>query len=106
MDDLGLGEPAFLVLGALFCSLILWWAFRYGKNWPPAEKIASEPARRWYRWAMLAFVLSMSAAMVLRAARHFDLVSEPVTTALGAVLAMPFFTGALPLIWYRIKHGM
>jgi hypothetical protein len=106
MDEPELGEPAFLVLGALFSALVLWWALWHSQGWPSADKVASEPARRWYRRAMLAFVLSMSAAVVLRTARYLDLVSEPATTAVGAGLAIPFFAGALPLIWYRIKHGM
>jgi hypothetical protein len=106
VDELELGEPAFLVLGSLFSALTLWWALWHGQRWPPPKKIASGPARRWYRRAMLAFVLSMAAAVALRAARYLDLLSGPSTTALGAAVAIPFFAGALPLIWYRVKHGM
>jgi hypothetical protein len=101
-----MSEPALLVLGALFCPLMLWWALRHGRDWPPERKVASPRARAWYHRALLAFALAMNAAVVLSSARYFDLVSEPSATAVGAALAIPFFAGAVPLICYRLKHGM
>jgi hypothetical protein len=105
MEASSFWEPIIIVGCASFAAGVLWWHAKYPEAWPPLDKIPSPSARLWYRRALLAFALSMGAGSIVRGALYFGVISEAVGTIAGALLAIPFFAGCGPLIWYRFKHG-
>ena len=92
--------------GLLF-GLVLLWVQLWGQpNWPPEHKVPSPRRRLWLRSAFMAFTIAIIAYALLQFAGYFGLVSDFTLMVLGAMFAVVFFAGALPLAWYRIKHGL
>jgi Ca2+/H+ antiporter len=95
-----------LVAAAIFGALLLAWFVWRGWEWPPAHKVASPRARMWFNRAMLLFALTLSAIVALRLVQRFEMISDFTGMVVGALLGVAFFTAAIPLIWYRLRHGM
>jgi hypothetical protein len=93
-------------LALLFGLAVLWALFWSGVKWPPEHKVPSESSRLWLRSASMVFATSMIAYALLVLAHQFDFISDFNEMMLGAMIAIPFFASALPLVWYRIKTGM
>ena len=90
----------------LFGLVLLWVRLRGQPNWPPEHRVPSPRSRLAFRSAFMAFTIAMIAYALLQFAGYFGLVSDFTLMVLGAMFAVVFFAGALPLAWYRIKHGL
>jgi hypothetical protein len=75
-------------------------------NGPPAHKVASPRARAWLNRAVLLFVVTFNAIVVLRLVQRFEMISDFSGMVVGAGLGVAFFAAAIPLIWYRLRYGM
>ena len=99
-------DLAYLALAAIFGALLLAWYVWRGRDWPPAHKVASLRARAWFNRAMLVFALTLNAVVVLRLVQRFEMISDFTGMMVGAVLGVAFFASAIPLGWYRLRHGI
>ena len=101
-----MSDLAYLVAAAIFGALLLGWYLWRGREWPPAHKVGSPRARVWLNRAILLFVVTLNAIVVLRLAQRFEMISDFAGMVLGAGLGVAFFAAAIPLIWYRLRYGM
>ena len=99
-------DLAYLVAAAIFGGLLLGWYVWRGWEWPPAHKVATPRARIWFNRAMLLFVVTLNAIVALRLVQPFEMISDFAGMVVGASLGVAFFAAAIPLIWYRLRHGM
>jgi hypothetical protein len=54
---------------------------------------------------MLVFALTLNAVVVLRLVQRFEMISDFAGMVVGAMLGVAFFAAAIPLVWYRLRHG-
>jgi len=98
-------DLAYLVAAAIFGPLLLAWYVWRGREWPPAHKVASPRARVWLNRAILLFVMTLNAIVVLRVVQRFEMISDFAGMVVGASLGVAFLAAAIPLIWYRLRYG-
>ena len=99
-------DLTYLVAAAIFGAFLLAWYVWRGRDWPPAHKVDSPRVRAWFNRAMLLFALTLNAIVVLRLVQRFEIISDFTAMVVGAVLGIAFFASAIPLGWYRLRHGI
>jgi hypothetical protein len=90
----------------LFGLALVWFRLAGQPDWPPEHRVPSPRSRLAFRSAFMAFTIAMISYALLQFASYFGFISDFTLGGLGAVFAVVFFAGALPLAWYRIRHGL